>query len=151
MAITLYADAQDVRDAYEGTIPTDAKTVARLDSLIRRACAKLSQLVPSLDRRMANGDVDPEIPAGMVVEAVLRVWRNPAGATQQGVGPFQLSFNQRAAQNEIQFDKAEISWLLGEDGVPGQFRVDYPGRVRPLEPLLDAERALHVVIHPSGL
>jgi hypothetical protein len=150
VAITLYADAQDVRDAYEGTIANDTATNTRLNALVRRACAKLSQLVPSLDQRMARGEVDPEIPTGMVVEAVLRVWRNPSGATQQGVGPFQLSYNSRAAQNEIQFDKAEIDWLLGEDGMPGQFHVAYPGRQVPLEPLVDAERPLNVVFHPLG-
>jgi hypothetical protein len=151
VAITLYADATDVRNAFEGTIPDDTKTNARLDSLIRRACAKLSQLVPSLDRRMSNGEIDPEIPTGMVVEAVLRVWRNPAGAVQQGVGPFQLSLNQRAAQNEIVFDRTEIDWLMGEGGMPGQFRVRHAGRQIALEPLVDADRPLNIAIHRPGL
>ena len=123
MAITQYVDRTDVRTAYEGTIPDDARTNARLDALLRRANSKLGQMVPSLDRRMGTGEIDPEIPTGMVVEAVLRVWRNPAGMTQEGVGPFQASRNSRAAQNEIIFDREEIDSLLGENGTPGQFHV----------------------------
>ena len=138
MAITLYADATDVRAAYEGTIPTDEKTNARLDALIRRACGKLSQLVPSLDGRMARGEVDPEVPAGMVVEAVLRVWRNPAGMVQEGVGPFQASRNARASMNEIIFDSDDISRLLGESNTPRSIQVHYAGRQRPVEPSVDA-------------
>lgn len=151
MAITLYATKADVREAYEGTIPDDTRNNDRLDGLLRRASAKLGQLVPSLDRRMAAGEVDPEVPAGMVVEAVLRVWRNPAGLTQQGVGPFQASYNAQAAKNEIFFVPDEISQLLGETSVPSTFRVRYPGRDSLVEPSLDAQGVRHVVIHPSGL
>lgn len=151
MAIVLYATPQDVRDAYEGTIPDDVRANTRLDDLLRRASAKLFALVPSLDRRMAAGEVDPEVPAGMVVEAVLRVWRNPSGLTQQGVGPFQASYNASAARNEIFFDPNEISQLLGESQVPSTFRLGIPGRQRSVDGLVDAERPIHVVVHPSGL
>jgi hypothetical protein len=48
--VTLYATRQDVRDEFEGTIPDDAKTNSRLDSLLRKASAKLAAKVPSLDR-----------------------------------------------------------------------------------------------------
>lgn len=116
-------DRADVRDAYEGTIPDDDRSNTRLDALLRRASSKLAQLVPSLDRRMSAGEVDPEVPAGMVVEAVLRVWRNPLGFTQEGVGPFQGTRSKRAAMNEISYDEDDINWLLGENNVAGQFRV----------------------------
>lgn len=148
---TLYATRQDVRDVFEGTIPDDSRNNDRLDALLVRASAKLTAKVPSLDRRMAAGQVDPEVPAGMVVEAVLRVWRNPAGLTQQGVGPFQASYNNRAQQNEIVFDAAEIDQLLGESAPIGTFRVGFPGRQVPLEPLVDAEVARHTVWHVTGL
>lgn len=151
MAITLYASATDVREAYEGTIPDDTKNNDRLDGLLRRASAKLARLVPSLDRRMADGVVDPEVPAGLVVEAVLRVWRNPSGLTQQGVGPFQASYSSDAATNEIKFPEDDIRLLQNENAAPSSFRVDYPGRQRLLDGFVDAERPLHVVIHPSGL
>lgn len=151
MAITLYATPTDVREAFEGTIPVDAKNNARLDGLLTRASAKLSALVPSLDARMASGAVDPEIPAGMVVEAVLRVWRNPAGLTQEGIGPFQASRNANAARNEIFYDPDEVARLRDEGGVPGTFRVGYTGRQRPVDGLVDAERPLHTVMHVTGL
>ncbi len=138
MAVTLYATREDVRAAFEGTIPDNAKANARLDSLLRRACGMLGQLVPSLDRRMAQGQIDPEVPAGMVVEAVLRVWRNPAGATQQGVGPFQLSLNARAALNEIHFDPAELARLVGDHQVPRSIQVAIPAPQSPSEPRVDA-------------
>lgn len=150
MTVTLYATKTDVRNAFEGDIPVNTKNDSRLDALITRASAKLLQLAPSLNRRMSAGEITPEVPMGMVVEAVLRVWRNPAGYTQQGVGPFQGSFSARAATNEIVFDENEIKELLGDEITPGSFSVDYPGRSVPLEPSIDAEPVYNVALHFAG-
>jgi hypothetical protein len=151
MAITLYAERDDVRAAFEGTIEDDTKTNARLDFLLRQASAKLARLVPSLDRRMAAGTVDPEVPNGLVVTAVLRVWRNPAGATQQGVGPFQLSFNKAAQTNEIEFPPDEIAALLGDTRVPSTFGVSFPGRERPVDGRTDAGGYPRTRMLPPGV
>lgn len=151
MTVTLYATRDDVRAAFEGTIADDARHNTRLDGLLIRASAKLAAKVPGLDRRMADGEIDPEVPAGMVVEAVLRVWRNPSGLTQQGVGPFQASYNAQAARNEIYFDPEEIEQLLGESKVPSTFRLGIPGPVGPVEATADAGGPPNIAIHFPGL
>lgn len=137
-----YATWADVNDAYELEIPPAAQP--RIETLLRYASARLEALVPSLPARVGNGDVDPDLPAGLVVEAVLRVWRNPAGVTQQSTGPFNRSFNKDAGRGEIWFDPQAIAQLLAAPdsasaGV-GTFRVGRPAPVVAVDGLADVGR-----------
>jgi hypothetical protein len=107
---TLYCTFDDVSAAYEGTMPAGDR--ARVESLIRRASARLTHLMPSIVPRIQNGDLDPELPAGLVIEAVLRVYRNPEGITAEEVGPFHKQFNPRSVRAEISFDTDEVQAAL---------------------------------------
>lgn len=109
-----YATWDDVVESYEFTLPPARQ--AWVETQLRRGSARLRQLVPTLDTRLAlpatdPAWVDPEIPNGLLVDAVLRVVRNPTGALQQSAGPFnqQLPQGQRA---EIVFDEEEVQQLL---------------------------------------
>jgi hypothetical protein len=136
MATTLYATFEDVSDSYEnGPLPETVRV--RIEKLITRASAKLTSLVPGLPNRLANGEVDPVVPEGMVVESVLRVWRNPTGTSQQNVGPFGQTFPARAATDTLTFDPDEVRELVesGVSGAPYTFRVRVPRRVSPAEAL----------------
>lgn len=109
----IYATFEDVVDAYELTMPAEHQP--RVETLLRYASARLSALVPSLEARVNSGEIDPDLPAGMVVEAVLRVYRNPAGVTQQSAGPYTRSLNREAAKNDLWFDPDQIQALLATD------------------------------------
>lgn len=137
---TVYATWQDVVDSYEGQLPSEQRP--RVEALLRRASGRLTQLVPSLPSRLAvdsEDPVDPEIPAGLVIDAVLRLVRNPAGAQQQTAGPFNQSFGggQRA---DVWFDVAQVQELLAPTPAGagyGTFRLAVPTRPdrRYLDPL----------------
>lgn len=132
-----YATWADVVATYELALPADQKT--RIEKLLTVASARLTALVPSLPARIAAGTVDPVLPSGMVVEAVLRVYRNPSGVTQQATGPFSRSLHATAARNEIYFDPEQVKALLTEvnDSLGiGTFTVAVPaplGIARPLD------------------
>jgi hypothetical protein len=110
VATTLYCTFDDVTAAFEGTIPSTDR--ARVESLIKRASARLTHMMPSIVPRIQSGDLDPELPAGLVIESVLRVYRNPEGITAEEVGPFHKQFNPRSIVAEISFDDEEVQEVL---------------------------------------
>lgn len=123
-----YATWADVTVAYELPMPEEHRP--RIEALLTQASVRLTALVPSLPARLTAETVNPELPKGMVVEAVLRVYRNPAGVTQQSSGPFSRSLSKDAARPEIYFDPAQVTALLNSPselspGV-GTFRVGIP-------------------------
>lgn len=133
MGTNIYATWSDVVETYEGTIPDVAKK--RIEALLRRASSRLTALVPSLPARLAAGTLDPDLPNGLVVDAVLAVYRNPSGTTQQGVGPFSQSFPANKARADIHFDEEDLRTLLIETGVDsgagvGSIQVLIPGLQR---------------------
>jgi len=134
--MAIYATWDDVKAMYELPMPDEAQP--RIDALLKQASARLTALVPSLPARIAAGTVDPDLPGGMCVEAVLRVYRNPSGVTQQATGPFSRSLHATAARNEIYFDPEQVKSLLtdvnGSLGI-GTFRVAVPAPQGPAAPL----------------
>lgn len=133
-----YATWDDVKAIYELEIPDPHKP--RVEALLKQASARLSALVPSLAARVAAETVDADLPRGMVVQAVLRTYRNPAGLTQQATGPFSRSLNRDAARGDLYFDPDEVKALLAgaADSLGiGTFQVGIPAPVRPAA-ILDA-------------
>jgi len=135
--MAIYATWDDVKAMYELPMPDGDE--ARVTALLTQASARLTALVPSLPARLTAETLDPELPRGLVVEAVLRVYRNPSGVTQQATGPFSRSLHATAARNEIYFDPEAVRALLVEandsTGV-GTFTVSVPapqGLARPLD------------------
>jgi hypothetical protein len=123
--LVAYATFDDLVDSYEGTIPDTDRT--RLETLLRRASKRLDTIVPSTAYRLARGTLDPELPAGLVVDAVLRVYRNPEGVTRDQMGPFSKEFNPRAVKAEISFDHDEVHEILDPVvSVPSSFRLGRP-------------------------
>lgn len=108
--MAIYATWDDVVATYEDVIPIDRKP--RIEMLLRQASARLTALVPGLAARIGASDIDPDLPGGMVVEAVLRVYRNPAGVTQQSTGPFNRSLSREASHAGIYFEPEQVAALL---------------------------------------
>ncbi len=134
----VYATWEDVVASYEYALPVARKPW--VEDKLRRGSVRLRQLVPSLDTRMAlpasdPQSVDPEVPETLLVEAVLRLVRNPTGAAQQQAGPFSLQLPAGQAA-EIRFDEAEVHSLLDPpaDAPAGSLRLAVPLPHRPVLP-----------------
>lgn len=129
-----YATWQDAVDTYELPLPVDHKP--RIEKLLAQASARLTALVPSLPARLAAETVDTELVSSLVVDAVLRVYRNPAGVTQQSTGPFTRSFNKDAQHSGIYFEPEQVQALLtsiSDHGAGvGTFRVGIPAPQIPM-------------------
>ncbi|MEV0357109.1 Gp19/Gp15/Gp42 family protein [Nocardia sp. NPDC050697] len=127
----MFADRGDVRARYEGVIP-DSRN-AWLDAKIDDAESLLVSLVPSL------ADADDEARLGrakaMIADAVLRVYRNPSGVTQETASVYSVSRSKDTASGMLFFPEAELEALRGSGrrrrlgSIPtSPWRVDVFGR-----------------------
>jgi hypothetical protein len=106
--VSIYATFEDLQIRYlDGTIPAELEP--KLD-------VKLDEAEDMLASRVANGDLAAWIVAGHTTAAriktvlcnmVLRVVRNPTGATTQAAGPFSMSLDKAVASGKL--------WLTRED------------------------------------
>lgn len=108
-----YAEARDVADAYEGDIP--AAWSERVDYLLRITSARLTAMIPALPGWVSGGQVDPDLAAAAVVNAVLRQLRNPEGSVtrSQSVDGFTIStsYDRGGARKAGIFDPADLALL----------------------------------------
>jgi hypothetical protein len=109
----LYAYESDVADAYEGDLP-DAWS-ARVEYLLRTTSARLTAMIPALPGWVSGGQVDPDLAAAAVVNAVLRQLRNPEGSVtrSQSVDGFTIStsYERGSARAAGVFDPADLALL----------------------------------------
>lgn len=140
MASTVYATFEDCQTEFEGTlVETDRP---RIEHLLNKASIRLTAMVPALPNMLVGNMLDTSIPTGIVVEAVLKSWRNPSGASQQTVGPFNQSYGGNTPQRpEIVIDKQLVQDLILGDFAgrkPSTFRVGVPPRDPRLGPQVPA-------------
>lgn len=120
----LYADQRDVADAYEGDI-TQAMS-ARVSYLLDQVSARLTAAIPALPGWVTGGQVDPALPRGVVVDAVLRLLRNPDGSVtrSQSVDGFSVSTSYSRSQPQSGlFDPSELALLVPPAGRSGPIRM----------------------------
>lgn len=80
--------------------------------LVRAASKLLRSYYPLLDANIAAGRVDPDVVSLVVVNAVLRVLRNPQGLRSETVGPFSRSYDTSVAAGMLAFSKDELLILV---------------------------------------
>ncbi|MEV0759528.1 hypothetical protein [Nocardia sp. NPDC050435] len=85
-----YATVADVTARFEGELAPDQ--TPWIEARIADAEALLKAKVPSLAASVLVSPVMTANARRLVVDAVLRVMRNPTGAREQTVGPFRVSY-----------------------------------------------------------
>lgn len=93
-----YATADDVQAIWTGrTLTAAERDTAEL--LCRYASAIIRSKVPSVDARLADGSLDPDLPTIVCSSVVIRYMDNPDRVTQEqeSVGPFTRSVTFAAA------------------------------------------------------
>lgn len=144
--MSVWASTADVSALYEGTIP------ARTQALLDRGERELTRQVRDLVARLALPANDPDrIDQGLVrdilVDAVIRVLRNPKGFAYERDGDYGYGYGVEnvAAAGSVSFTAAELEQLRGSPEEPanpvgsillspGIGGPDYP-RFRPGDPL----------------
>lgn len=127
----MFATRDDVRAHFEGVIPSSRD--AWLDAKIAAAESLLTSLVPSMATTTDAARL--ERAKAMVAEAVLRVYRNPSGATQETASVYSVSRAKGVDSGILYFPDGELEALRGSGqrrrfGTIGvkPWRVDVYGR-----------------------
>lgn len=103
-----WATFEDVTLMFEGTVPDEAKP--RVERLILLAQKRLERAMPSIQARMDDGSLDPELVRGVVVDMVLRVVRRPNMAFDtETAGDFAYRINQALASGLLQVTDADLA------------------------------------------
>lgn len=89
-----------------------------VEGLLRYASAIARSRVPSIDARIDDGTLDPQVVADVVASMVIRAMRNPTGVTAETIGPVSYSVSARVAAGYLYLDDGELS-LLGPLPEPG--------------------------------
>ncbi|RBO87029.1 Gp19/Gp15/Gp42 family protein [Nocardia puris] len=105
----MFATRDDVRGHFEGVIPTSRN--AWLDAKITAASTLLISLVPSM--ATTTDPVRLDRARDMVCEAVLRVYRNPAGAQQESASVYSVTRSRAAGSGQLYFEESELDALRG--------------------------------------
>lgn len=107
--LNLMVDVQDVADAIKGGVPDgESRWVA---TQLGRAMRLLSRLRPGLQQLVDDGGLDPGFVRDIVVEAVLRVVRNPDGVYREQEGEYGYSRSVDVASGRLEFLPSELALL----------------------------------------
>jgi hypothetical protein len=109
-----YAEASDVAARFR---PLTTEEALIVPVLLEDASNLLRATIEDLDDEIADGDIDAELVKMIVCNMVIRVLKNPTGATQgsQTAGPFTIS----TSYDEATRNMYPLDWelqLLGEGG-----------------------------------
>lgn len=128
----MWATVSDVNNAYEGDISTEQTDWVQ--ALIDRAERRLLSKVRSIPSRVESGKLEQADVVDVVVSAVLRVFRNPEGASMEMEGNYSIQLRADVAGGSLFFTADELAQVRGGSsvGYPGAIQSRVPGyRRRP--------------------
>lgn len=127
----VYASLEDVQAAYEHTIPAGGEV--RVERLVEQASVRLRRRVPNLNARIDAGK-DEDLAAlarGVVVDAVLRVIRNPNGYSAEQAGEFSYRIDRAVSSGRLTFPDDDLADLLPRASRVRSVPVGIPEWMRP--------------------
>lgn len=109
-----YVTVQDVQDLYEKTLDADAQ--ARVTVWLNYAEKRLRSKVANLDAKVADGTIDADDVKLAIINAVLRIIRNPDGYQSEQGGDYGYSLRRDVASGSLFFTAEDLA-PLGITGV----------------------------------
>lgn len=104
------AEISDVEGAWRPL--SDAETLVVTNRLVF-ASAIVRQRVPDIDDRIASGDIDPVLVAGVVAEAIKRVMINPDGKRAETIDDYSYTRDSALSAGSLYLTDDEIALLRG--------------------------------------
>lgn len=104
--------SDDVNGAYENTIAVSE--VAWVERIIDKAARELLVLIPTIPARIASGKLDQDLVKDKVIDAVLRVVRNPQGIDTEGEGDYNIKLRNTVASGDLWYqekDLLQLGWI----------------------------------------
>lgn len=97
--------------AYGLNIPEGSDADIQLMALIDKAGTRLASRMPSIQRRLDAGTLDPEVVQGVVEDMVLRVIRNPTARRSIGLDDFQETIDTSTSTGLLYVSEDELALL----------------------------------------
>lgn len=104
--------SDDVDNAYEESI--EISQVAWVERVTDKAVRELLGLIPTLQVRIDSGKLDKELVKDKVIDAVLRVVRNPKGIDSEGEGDYNVKLRNTVASGDVWYqekDLLQLGWV----------------------------------------
>lgn len=104
--------SDDLVDAYEGNI--EISQVAWVERITDKAARELLAMIPSMPARIESGALDKELVKDKVIDAVLRVVRNPMGIDSEGEGDYNIKLRNTVASGDVWYqekDLLQLGWI----------------------------------------
>lgn len=108
--------SDDVNNAYEGEI--SVAEVQWVERKLDQAVRELYATIPSLKSRIDAELIDSDLVKDKVIDAVLRVVRNPKGIDSEGEGDYNIKLRNTVASGDIWFQEKDLIQLGWE--APGK-------------------------------
>lgn len=112
MANDLNITLDKVTASYEAVIPSSK--FEWVNTLIDKAVRQLLSFIPDIQERITAGTLDADLVTDKVVDAVLRVVRNPTGFEQEGEGEYNYRLRPTVASGDIWYpekDLIQLGWI----------------------------------------
>lgn len=119
MANDLNITLDKVTASYEAVIPSTK--FEWVNTLIDKAVRQLLSIIPDIPDRITAGTLDSDLVTDKVVDAVLRVVRNPAGFDSEGEGDYNYKLRPTVASGDIWYpekDLIQLGWINSTVGRP---------------------------------
>lgn len=129
--MSVWASVADVEAVYEGEVPD------RAAALLDRAEVLLASLVPTIAARITAATLDPELVRMTVVDAVIRVLRNPRGYSWEREGDYSygmpLNVGKDAGTGGVMFHPSELERLRPQTLSVGTITLGDPYKFPPFQ------------------
>lgn len=106
------ADFATLADVEEMIGTVDSDDVDKVNALLRRASALVRAQVATIDLRITNGTMDPQVVADVVTDMVIRFLRNEEGVKQETIGPTAVTYDPLVAAGRLFLSPDELFLLV---------------------------------------
>lgn len=110
------ATVQDVSTLFGSALSTVENAQATF--LLRVGSARIRALVPTLDTRLDNGQLDPDIPRGILTQLVVDFLHNPVGFETEGINDASFRHNRAAIENRMTPSDKQLAELQPRKSKP---------------------------------
>jgi hypothetical protein len=129
--MSVWASVADVEAVYEAEVPD------RAQALLDRAEVLLKSLVPTIAARITADTLDPDLVRMTLVDAVIRVLRNPRGYSWEREGDYSyglpLNVGKDGGTGGITFHPAELERLRPQTVSVGTITLGDPYKFPPFQ------------------
>jgi Phage protein Gp19/Gp15/Gp42 len=116
-----FASPEDLESAWRPL--SDAET-SQADYWLGRASRVIRKEIPTVDARIASGDLDSALVADVAISMVIRYMRNPDGKRQETIEDYSFTRDATGSSGEVKMTPEEVKLLTPIEAPSCAFSID---------------------------